>query len=87
MPPMIPALCLSAISNPRNPPSLPETSQQPNAITAKPLLSAFGSSAIFPLTNPALREAARELDEALKLAPGDPDVMVDAAIASFRAMT
>ncbi len=30
-------------------------------------------------------EAARELDEALKLAPGDPDVMVDAAIASFRA--
>jgi tetratricopeptide (TPR) repeat protein len=30
-------------------------------------------------------EAARELDEALKLAPGDPDVMVDAAVASFRA--
>jgi tetratricopeptide (TPR) repeat protein len=30
-------------------------------------------------------EAARDLDEALKLAPGDPDVMVDAAIASFRA--
>jgi tetratricopeptide (TPR) repeat protein len=30
-------------------------------------------------------EAARELDEALKLAPGDPDVVVDAAIASFRA--
>src|SRR6267378_7864421 len=30
-------------------------------------------------------EAARELEKALKLAPGDPDVMVDAAIASFRA--
>jgi tetratricopeptide (TPR) repeat protein len=30
-------------------------------------------------------EAARELNEALKLAPGDPDVMLDAAIASFRA--
>lgn len=30
-------------------------------------------------------EAAREFDEALKLAPSDPDVMLDAAIASFRA--
>ena len=30
-------------------------------------------------------EATRELDEALKLAPEDPDVKVDAAIASFRA--
>jgi tetratricopeptide (TPR) repeat protein len=30
-------------------------------------------------------EAARELDEALKLAPNDPDTIVDAAIASFRA--
>jgi tetratricopeptide (TPR) repeat protein len=30
-------------------------------------------------------EATRELDEALKLAPDDPDAMVDAAIASFRA--
>jgi tetratricopeptide (TPR) repeat protein len=30
-------------------------------------------------------EAARELEEALKFAPGDPDITVDAAIASFRA--
>ncbi|HET8925589.1 MAG TPA: tetratricopeptide repeat protein [Candidatus Acidoferrum sp.] len=30
-------------------------------------------------------EAGREFDEALKLAPGDPDVVLDAAIASFRA--
>src|SRR4029077_12254529 len=30
-------------------------------------------------------QAARELDEALKFAPGDPDITVDAAIASFRA--
>ena len=30
-------------------------------------------------------EATRELDEALKFAPDDPDAMVDAAIASFRA--
>jgi tetratricopeptide (TPR) repeat protein len=32
-----------------------------------------------------LDEATRELDEALKFAPDDPDVMLDAAIASFRA--
>ena len=30
-------------------------------------------------------EATRELDEALKFAPGDPDITVDAAIAWFRA--
>jgi len=30
-------------------------------------------------------EAARELDEALKLAPGDPDIEVDGAVAFFRA--
>ena len=30
-------------------------------------------------------EAARELDEALRLAPNDPDTIVDGAIASFRA--
>jgi len=30
-------------------------------------------------------EAVREFDEALKFAPGDPDITVDAAIASFRA--
>ena len=30
-------------------------------------------------------DATREFDEALKLAPGDPDITVDAAIASFRA--
>jgi tetratricopeptide (TPR) repeat protein len=36
------------------------------------------------LTEARLDEATRELGEALKLAPGDPDVTVDAAIASFR---
>ena len=30
-------------------------------------------------------QAARELDEAMKLAPGDPDIAVDAAVAWFRA--
>jgi tetratricopeptide (TPR) repeat protein len=30
-------------------------------------------------------EATRELDEALKFAPADPDIAVDAAVASFRA--
>src|SRR5256885_17200285 len=30
-------------------------------------------------------EATRELDDALKFAPGDPDIIVDAAIAWFRA--
>ena len=30
-------------------------------------------------------QAAREMDEALRLAPGDPDIGVDAAVAWFRA--
>ena len=30
-------------------------------------------------------QAARELDEAMKFAPGDPDITVDAAVACFRA--
>src|SRR5882762_3584744 len=37
------------------------------------------------VTESRFEEAARELDEALKFAPGDPDITVDAAIASFRA--
>ncbi len=37
------------------------------------------------VTASRLDEAARELDEALKLAPDDPDVMADSAIAWFRA--
>src|SRR6267142_3911113 len=37
------------------------------------------------VTESRFEEAARELDEALKFAPGDSDITVDAAIASFRA--
>ena len=61
--------------------NLPEAERRYNQVIALGLRQLGNLSA----SESRFDEATRELDEALKLAPGDPDITVDAAIAWFRA--